>query len=76
MLYLNWVSVYLFGIDESYYDTHFDQSFYSMFNDSYKANHKLYPYEVESGEVACYRLELLLNSLGRSFLKVADFIGE
>lgn len=68
-----WVSV---GIDESYYETHFDQSFYSMYNDSYKANHKLYPYEVESGEVAYYRLELSLNTLGRSFLKVANFIRE
>ncbi|OEF94669.1 DUF4365 domain-containing protein [Vibrio splendidus] len=64
------------GIDEEYYDINADESFYSMYTDSYKNNHKLYPYTVECGEVAFYRLELSLNTLGNSFLKVAEYIGE
>ncbi|HHC6532808.1 TPA: DUF4365 domain-containing protein, partial [Vibrio parahaemolyticus] len=68
-----WASV---GIDELYYDMHEDESFYSVYSDSYKQSHKLYPYAVEYGEVACYRLELSLNTLGNSFLKVAEYVGE
>lgn len=68
-----WASV---SIDELYYDTHSDDSFYSMYTDSYKETNKLYPYAVASCEVAYYRLELSLNPLGHSFLKVAEYVGE
>lgn len=42
-------------------------------NDSYS---DVYPYSETAGEVEHYRLELLLNELGRAFLTVTDYMQE
>ncbi len=36
----------------------------------------VYPYTDSSGEVEYYRLELILNDLGKSFLEIADYLSE
>lgn len=66
-----WASL---GIDEEYYDLNFSESFYSIFTDAYIEENEIYPYEVLSGEVALYRLELSMSSLGIAFLEVVEYL--
>ncbi len=66
-----WASV---SIDEQYYEDNFCDSFYSVYTDSYIETHDIYPYEVISGEISLYRLELKLNDLGRSFMEVFAYL--
>lgn len=68
-----WAAV---GIDTEFYDDNFSKSFYSVYTDMYKDNHSIYPYEVLCGEVSCYRLELSLNELGKSFISVVNYLGQ
>ncbi|MCE3228297.1 MAG: hypothetical protein K0S32_2848 [Bacteroidetes bacterium] len=68
--YFPWANI---EVDNDYYDVYFDDSVYSMFSDSVTEN-DFYPYEVQASEVAYYRLNLKLNELGKSFLKILDYI--
>ena len=68
-----WASV---SIDEPYYDEHFSESFYDVYTDAYIATNEIYPYAVEMGEIGMYRLELKLNALGYSFLKVFEYLDQ
>jgi hypothetical protein len=62
-------------IDKDYYEENFDESsIYNMFSESYIRKQHLYPYKVMQGEVGAYRINLVLNDLGRSFIKVLEYI--
>jgi len=62
------------------YETDYD--FYSMNFDEMNVKFimgfidydNIYPYEILGNEIACYRLNLKLNSLGKSFLEVMSYI--
>lgn len=66
-----WASV---SIDEKFYEQNFSDSFYEIFSDKYKEMNPVYPYKVYKGEVGAYRLELKLNTLGKSFLEVFKYL--
>jgi hypothetical protein len=69
--YFPWANI---GIDEEFYEENFSETFYDVYTDMHIRNHNIYPYEVLAGEVSNYRLELKLNDLGKSFLKIADYL--
>ena len=66
-----WASV---SIDEEFYEDNFDESFYDVYSDVYKASHEIYPYETVSGEISLYRLQIKLNRLGEAFLEVMSYL--
>lgn len=64
-------------VDESFYDLHFDEdSVYSMYSEAYVESNEIFPYKVIQDEVAAYRINLVVNQLGRSFIEVANFMEE
>lgn len=63
-------------IDEEFYDNNFEKSFYEVYTDEYKGMYVIYPYATRMGEISLYRLQLKLNSLGKSFLEVIAYLEE
>lgn len=61
-------------IDEPYYKINFSESFYDVYSDAYIDTNDIYPYATNMGEISLYRLELKLNSLGKSFLDVFSYL--
>lgn len=77
------------GVDHDYYDIHADEEYdpddwkeamtHAILrgDDSeslVSSRPAIYPYTEMTGEVEYYRLQLYLNDLGRSFLRVSDFL--
>lgn len=62
-----------FEIDYDFYSENFDEenvkSMFGIIN-----YNEIYPYDILTGEVACYRFRLGINSLGKSFLNVMSYI--
>jgi hypothetical protein len=72
--YFPWAEL---SIDKEFYDDNFDQpSVYRMYNPNYVHTLQIYPYEVLSGEVGNYRVQLKLNQVGRSFLSMENYLNE
>lgn len=70
--YFPWADL---SIDQEFYDDKFDEdSVYNMFNPNYIHTLQIYPYEVLSGEVGNYRIQLKLNDIGKSFLRMEDYL--
>lgn len=69
--YFPWADI---GIDEEFYEENFCDSVYSIYPEVYISSHNIYPYKIISEEVSNYRLELKLNELGKSFLKILDYL--
>ena len=64
-----------FEVDEGFYDWNFDEdSVYAMYSEDYIEQKEIYPYEVKENEVAAYRINLVLNSLGKSFIEVLKYL--
>jgi len=61
-------------IDEDFYGANFDESYYDVYTDMYKSVSKIYPYNVLSGEVSEYRINLKLNKVGRAFLDLEEYL--
>ena len=78
------------SVDENFYQDHAEESFdndcgiwdganHSVghtedFNEWRAALPELRPYEIAGGEVAMYRLELMLNEVGKAFLMLDRFL--
>jgi len=63
------------SIDEEFYRNFIDeQSLKRMYKIDWLYSQEFYPYRVQFGEAADYRLQLKLNDLGHSFLTYIDFI--
>lgn len=61
-------------IDQDFYNENFHNSYYDVYNDSYKLTHKIYPYKVLSGEVSEYRINLKLNKIGKAFIDLEEYL--
>lgn len=64
------------GIDEEFYEENFDDSVYYVFPKQWIQTHEIYPFTIHAGEVGLYRLQLSLNSIGKAFLEIHDYLTE
>ncbi len=66
-----WASV---GIDEQYYSDNFCNSVFDIYPTAGRSPSALYPFRVAFGEISIYRLELKINEVGASFLKLLAYL--
>lgn len=59
--------------DPEFYEENFDDSVLAVYSQGWLDSHRLYPYEIYSGEVGAYRINLTLNKTGRAFLDLTDY---
>ncbi|RZJ95474.1 MAG: DUF4365 domain-containing protein [Hymenobacter sp.] len=59
--------------DPEFYAENFDDSVFEVYSQGWLDSHQLYPYEVYSGEVGAYCINLTLNKTGRAFLDLTDY---
>ncbi|MBK9631967.1 MAG: DUF4365 domain-containing protein [Saprospiraceae bacterium] len=61
-------------VDKDYYDKNFHNSYYGVYTDYYKLTNKIFPFNVLSGEVSEYRINLKLNKIGLAFIDLEDYL--
>ncbi|MCG8527026.1 MAG: DUF4365 domain-containing protein [Opitutales bacterium] len=71
-----WADVF---VDEEFFEN--NQDIYPDWNHDYyseipKQRRRIYPYSESSGEVELYRLELVLNEVGKSFLVLSEYLNK